>query len=431
MHRFLPALVPATLLVFVVAGVAQEPKSGLNLADFEKIALERNPAIAQAKANSDAARGRARQAGLYPNPTIGITGDEVKRSPVIRGGEMGVFLQQEIVLGGKLAKNKSTLDQDVLRADTEADARRLRVLNDVRAAFYKTLAAQRKVEVRDRLVALSHEAVTVSGQLKNVGQADVPDILEIEIEDQRAELALISARNELDQAWRQLAATAGDPLMKPAPLAGDIEQLPDLDLDASLSSLLRDSPEIKSAQTGVARAESALSRAQSEKIPNLDIRGGVRYNRELLEIGQKPVGVEGFFDVGVRIPLFHRNQGGVQSARDELTAAQREVERVQLSLRFRLASAFREYLDARTAAQRYKNEMLPRAQRAYDMYLIRFRQMAAAYPQALIAQRTLIQLQAEYNETLATAWSRAIEVRGLLLTGGLESSGSLTKETRP
>jgi cobalt-zinc-cadmium efflux system outer membrane protein len=154
-----------------------------------------------------------------------------------------------------------------------------------------------------------------------------------------------------------------------------------------------------------------------EKIPNLDILGGLRYNRELLEVGQRPVGLEGFFDVGVRIPLFDRNQGGVQAARAEVTSAERNVERVQLALRSRLAVAFREYLDAREAAMRYQTAMLPRAQRAYDLYLISFRQMAASYPQALIAQRTLFQLQDEYNDTLAIAWTKATEIRGLLLMG--------------
>ncbi len=40
--------------------------------------------------------------------------------------------------------------------------------------------------------------------------------------------------------------------------------------------------------------------------------------------------------------------------------------------------------------------MIPRAQQAYDLYLNNFRQMAAAYPQVLIAQRNLFQLQQDY-----------------------------------
>jgi cobalt-zinc-cadmium efflux system outer membrane protein len=419
MLRSLPAVLPALILMIVTTSHARQAgaPAGLRIEDFEKVALEKNPAIARAKANIEAARGRARQAGLYPNPMVGITADEVNTGPIIRGGEIGFFVQQDIVLGGKLSKSRSTLEQETARTEAESEGQRLRVLNDVRAAFYQTLAAQRKVDVRTRLMELVKEAVAVSGQLKNVGQADLPDVLQIEVEEQRAELALMQARNELDQRWRQLAAAVGDPAMTPRPLAGDLEQLPELELEPSLSLLLRDSPQVKVAQADVRRAEAALDRARVEKIPNLDILGGLRYNRELLEVGQRPVGLEGFFDVGVRIPLFDRNQGGVQAARAEVTSAERNVERVQLALRSRLAVAFREYLDAREAAMRYQTAMLPRAQRAYDLYLISFRQMAASYPQALIAQRTLFQLQDEYNDTLAIAWTKATEIRGLLLMG--------------
>ena len=64
--------------------------------------------------------------------------------------------------------------------------------------------------------------------------------------------------------------------------------------------------------------------------------------------------------------------------------------------------------------------MLPRARRAYELYLAGFRQMAAAYPQTLIAQRTLLQLQNDYDEALSDLWVKAVQVEGLLLEGGLQ-----------
>jgi cobalt-zinc-cadmium efflux system outer membrane protein len=49
--------------------------------------------------------------------------------------------------------------------------------------------------------------------------------------------------------------------------------------------------------------------------------------------------------------------------------------------------------------------------------------MAAAYPQVIIAQRNLFQLQEDYISTLVSAWQRAVEIQGLLLTEGEEMSG--------
>ena len=63
---------------------------------------------------------------------------------------------------------------------------------------------------------------------------------------------------------------------------------------------------------------------------------------------------------------------------------------------------------------------MPKAQRAYDLYLSNFRQLAIAYPQTLAAQRNLFALQDAYVDALTTVWARAIEIQGLLLTGGVE-----------
>src|SRR6185369_11167677 len=55
----------------------QQPAgSSLTLAELEQMAVDKNPTIAQAEAAILAAQGRRRQAGLWPNPTIGYRGEE-------------------------------------------------------------------------------------------------------------------------------------------------------------------------------------------------------------------------------------------------------------------------------------------------------------------------------------------------------------------
>jgi cobalt-zinc-cadmium efflux system outer membrane protein len=45
--------------------------------------------------------------------------------------------------------------------------------------------------------------------------------------------------------------------------------------------------------------------------------------------------------------------------------------------------------------------------------------MAGAYPQVLISQRTLFQLEADYVEALENAWQSALVIRGFGLMDGL------------
>lgn len=418
--------------VFLGAQTTPDAQNKMTLADLEQMALQHNPTLAQAAARTHAARGRKTQAGRYPNPSVGYTADEISTGPIIRGGEHGFFVEQEIVTGGKLRLSRSVFAQEEMQAQAEAEMQRYRVLNAVRLLYYQALGAERLVELRSELARLAGQAVTISQQLYNVGQANEPDFLGAEVEAQRAELALIAARNDRLRIWRQLASVVGSPSLEPGPLVGNLEDpLPELKRESILATLLRESPEIKLAQAGVARAERVLQRARVEWIPNIIARGGLRNNRELLELGGRPVGLEGFIDVGVRIPIFDRNQGNVEAARADLERARHEVERVKLALRARLAVAYRTYRDSVALVNKYREEILPRAQRAYDLYLKSYEQMAAAYPQVLIAQRTLFQLQVDYVAALEQLWRTVSEIRGLLLVDGLEGLPMARESARP
>lgn len=391
--------------------------SALSLADLEQMAVERNPAVARAAAGVASAEGRQRQAGAYPNPVVGLNADEVNGGPTIRYGEWGGFASQQIVMGGKRGLDRRIAAQDTAAAQAHARAERQRVVNTARSLFYQAMADQRLIEVRTELEAIAKNAVKIARELANVGQADQPDVLAAEIEAERATLAVQLARNGQARTWRQIAALVDRP-MTPQPVEGNFEQVPVVDVETVQAALDRESPEVQVASAAVARAEAAVRRAEVEIVPDLEVRSGLRYNRELLELNRRPVGLETFLDIGVRIPVFNRNQGNIAAAKADREAARLDARRVALSLRSRLAAAHREYLNATQAAARYGQEMIPRAQTAYDTYLRNFRAMAAAYPMALNAQRNLFALREQHVEALTMAWQAVVELQGLLVGHG-------------
>lgn len=430
---FLTGLAAIALAVTPIAGAQTDAAQGLTLHDLERMALERNPTIGQARAAVNAAAGRTKQAGLYPNPTVSVVGEEISRGPIIRGGEIGGGFQQRIVTAGKLALSRRVAEQDQKEIEAEADAQKYRVLNAVRLLYYQALGDQRLIEVRTDLSKLARRALGISRELANVGQADRPDLLAADIEAERIELELVTAQTARERTWRQLAAVVNNPGLQAAPLKGDLENPPKLNVEQALEKIFNESPELRAANVDVTRSELALRRAKVEKIPDLLVSGGVRYNRELLEQGVtpgalRPVGKEGFFDIGVEIPIFNRNQGNVAASRAELERSRLAVDRTKLALRSRLAVAFKEYQDALNAVERYRSTMIPKATQAYEIYLNSFRQMAAAYPQALVAQRNLFQLQDDYVKALVNAWQRSIEIQGLLITGGIDFAGMNTPD---
>lgn len=398
----------------------------LKLEDLEQMATQRNPTLAQADASIRAAEGRRRQAGLFPNPVAGYFLEEFAFKSPGETAEQGVFVEQTIPLGGKLSKAQRVFEREKDQAVILAEAQRLRVTNAIRVLYYETLGAQRLVELRDDLSQLAREAVDITKELANVGQADRPDQLEIEIEAERAEIEFLRAQNDWQRSWRALAAMVGNPQLAPARLATTPEdELQSLNETQLLDSLLTQSPDLRVARTEVERARAVVARARAERVPDLFLRGGLGYNYERFEpvspsVAGRRKGLEGRLEVGVNVPIFNRNQGGIAASEAELAIAERDLERLQLVLRSRFAGGFREYRNAQQMAERYRTQVVPKAREAYRTYLANFRQMAAAYPQVLIAQRTLFQVEVEYAQALIQLRQRAIELRGFLLEGGLD-----------
>ncbi len=407
--------------VVPVAPAAQpQDLPGMRLEEFERMALANNPTFAQVQANVQAAAGFARQAGLYPNPTVGYYGDEI-RGGYTGGGKQGGFISQTIVTGGKLNAARRVAKLANQEAETAGEVQRLRILNNVRTVFYQVLAGQRLVDVRERLAKLAADATQTSYQLANVGQADRPDVLQSEVEQQQVNVSLRIARQNLQSGWRTLAAVTGKPDLRQARLEGDLEAFPDLNYDDWLATTLRDSPEVKLAQQAVERSEASWIQAKKAVIPDLQLYGNLSQNNELLETTHKPIGLNGGVQIGVQIPIFNRNQGNIAAARYEIESAKQELVRVKLQLARDVASLFRDYDSARTTARQYKTEMLPRAEQAYKLYQANYQNMAAAYPQALISQRTLFQLEVDYVQALESAWQGALGIRGFGLMNGLSA----------
>jgi cobalt-zinc-cadmium efflux system outer membrane protein len=419
--RFSLCFAVSLFLVAVPARAQTSPseKKTITLEELQQMALQNNPTFRQSAANIQAAEGRKKQSGLYPDPTVGYQGEQI-RGGSFHGGEQGLFIQQDIVLGGKLSLNRKIFDQELQQAVTEADEQKVRVVTNVRMSCIQALAAQQTLELRQNLSKLANDAVETSHQLANVGQADAPDVLESEVEAQQAQLAVTMAEQNQQRVWKALAAVVGNPRLPLMKLEGKLEDTPPVNADELVGKIVNESPAVRIAELGVKRAEAALARAKREPIPDLQLRAGMQQNGELLSDGRS-VGLQGFADVGVRIPIFNRNQGNIATAKADAERARREVERVKLVLRERSASVVQNYTFSQAAVDRYKNQMIPRAQKAYEMYTKKYREMAAAYPQVLIAQRTLMQLEVSYTTALETFATSSLSLQSYLLTDGLEA----------
>jgi cobalt-zinc-cadmium efflux system outer membrane protein len=265
--------------------------------------------------------------------------------------------------------------------------------------------------------------VKTTDDLRNVGQANEPDLLQARVEARRSRVALRSAENRYRGHWGALTSLVAAPEIAPAWLDDrplEAEAFP-IDFDATLACLLEQSPEIQAARAEIRRDQIMVRRERAQPIPNVIVGGAVGYNWEFGKVTPNVI-------VGIPLPVFNRNQGTVREASADLTRDHAEYQRVALSLRQRLAEALHHYHDALASVTDFRSETLPLARRAYELQMENFRARRAAWPQVLVVQRTHIELNQEYVESLLALRKAEVEIRGMLLVDGLSPPDSPTSQ---
>ena len=414
-------------------GRAQENAAGtlFTLENAQKLAKDSNPTMRQAEAWIRAANARQQQAGLLPNPSVGYAGDEI-RGGSINGGKQGFFVQQNIVTAGKLAKSRDVFAKEANIATIEAEEQRIRVESAVKTAFLRVLAAQELLDTKRDLAKIETDYAETQRRLFNTGQEDETELLNAEVEAQRMQVAARMQENTLREEWRSLAAVIGKPELPQTVVAGDLEHnWPELNEDQIVQTIAAQSPATRIADAASERALAQLTRAKREAIPDLLLRGGLEYNREPIAPGGPATGWEGVAEIGVQIPIFNRNQGNVAAASAEHDGAELEKQRIALTLRDRAATVVDQYANAKLMAVEYRDEILPRARRAYSLMVEKNGLMLAAPPRVAESQRKLYQLQAEYISALESLWATGIALEGYLLTDGLEAPSRPGEIDRP
>lgn len=192
---------------------------------FESRAMSMNPTLRQAEAQTARLRAQAKQQGLWQNPEIGYEADHI-RGGSYHSGEQGGYVQQTIPLAGQRSSARAAVESQVRQAEAVVQQQRERVHSAVDQAFYEALATQQEADLRFKLAEVATDASVNGHQLANLGQADAPDVLQLEVEREEAKLAVVVAQRAYRKAFAQLAAVSGGGTLAIGFLQGDLAAVP-------------------------------------------------------------------------------------------------------------------------------------------------------------------------------------------------------------
>jgi cobalt-zinc-cadmium efflux system outer membrane protein len=419
-----PMALPSPLPVPPAAEpAAPSATTGLGLAALERIASQHNPTLAQALTRIEQARGTVDQAGRYPNPYVIWNASNLGQEGT--AGTQSGFLQQPIITGGKIRKNRARYEVDVEIARWSLVEQQWRVLNGVRLRYLQVLAQQRVLALRGGLLRMADDVVRTTRAKVESGHASEPDLLMAENEAEQLRLDLDQLRERYRNTWREFAAFLGCPDMPPTPLLGNLE--PDRPAPAwepSLARILGESPEVKIAELRVVRQQRTLRREQAEPIPDLILRAGAGYD----PTNTQAIGVARIY---VEAPLWDRNQGNIYSAQHAVLDMKRDLDRVRLSVQQRLARSYNHYQTSAANVRRYRESILPRARRAFELYYKSFQDEDASFSRVQSSQSAYAQALIKYIEELLELRRAEVAIDGLLLVEESIEAGTLRPPSQP
>jgi outer membrane protein, heavy metal efflux system len=392
---------------------APTTKTSRTLDAIHELALQHNPSLEQARALTWQKWGRYQQAGLPYNPTLSFQSNEI--GDVGKLGLQGFMLSQTFIRGGKLEWQQEVAAQDRLVVEHIVEIQELRVMNSVRASFFRVLSAKEQLRVSKKLLAIAQKVQNqVARRVANELAIPLQE-LQAKIQTQRATLKAAELETEVVAAWRELESIVGVDGLDADGVDGDLyKQFPNFQWVGVWEHLAANSPVIRRADQQIDRAQAAYELARVQPIQNVTAGVGAQYNfAENMTVAN--------LQVSVPIPTRNRNQGNITAAEADIIAAKRNAERVRLKLKRSLATVFRDYARATVQVSNYRDKILPSTERALTISQDIFDKGQLPFVQLLTAQQTNTLAQQEYVSAVAGLWQSVIRLEGMLIMDGLAS----------
>lgn len=383
------------------------PPGPIDLATAERVALERHPALEARALERDAARERARQAGLLPNPRLGLASETNRFDDPFASGEHVAGVALPIPWSGRLGATERAAAWETERRAALLEAGRREVLAEVRAAFAAALAAEEGIAAAREVLAAGKGAAELVRKRIAAGDAREGDLLRAAVDESRAALELEAALIAREKALAALAGAIGDPDVRIDGVRGEL-RVPTATARPPLEAGLERHPRLRALDAALEGARAEKERLEAERLPDLTL--GANYRR-----------VEGeradAFDLGasIEVPIFDRRQGAIAEA-EKLVRAAGAARRAELAiLRRALDAALLDFERARGRALAFERDVVPKAEAAVAMAAAAYEAGATTVLDVLEARRTLAETRLARIEALreaADAWARIEALAG-------------------
>jgi outer membrane protein len=397
------------VLGLVLAGTA----AAEDLLEIYDLAVQSDPVLKEAEQSLFATREVKPQARALLLPQLGVRGEADYQSDSTRSVSSltGSTVRRNDTYDSQAARavlSQSVYDRarwigleqaDDTIAQVEAQYRDAQIGLMVRTteAYFQVLRASDLVRVNESLVRANERQLEQSRQRFEVGLVAITDVNESQAAYDRSRADLISAGNQLNNAWEALRVIVG-PI--DVPLARLGEALPlappePNDIDEWAATAVRNNYAVIAALESVDVAKKQIEIERSGHFPTLDLDAGYDIARSGADFGTDRD--TAFVGLTLNVPLY---QGGAVTSRTrqagyDLGAAQERLDQVRRQVIEGAKNAFRGVLSSISDVQA-RQAAIVSARSALESTQAGLEVGTRTQVDVLNAQRNLFQAEFEY-----------------------------------
>jgi outer membrane protein TolC len=392
------------------SAIASPP--GETLEDLEQAALSGNPVLRRMQQEAAAAWAKTGYVSRLPDPSLSAMFyiPPMEFDPDRQLSELQIM--QMIPWISRLNAEGQQAHFEALVAENQYQAERLRVIGELRAAWFKLYVLVKQIETtRAEQTQLESLVRTANARIRAGGQPG--DVLMATLELSSLQEQLLSYRQQVASTQAEINRLVGRDAQTPVSAPRIINAaLPTWDHEQLRSAAWSLQPELNAARLRTAATRWGIEVARLKRRPDVTISGG--WIAMDAPGATMPGAGSDTWTLGVSttLPLSHRKyEAMVSEASSQHSAAHASVDDVALRLDAALRDLWEQARAAQQTVELYQKSILPQARQTFEADLKSLANNTVTFDRVIRDYRTLLTLELGYHRALGQLATTLARIR--------------------
>jgi outer membrane protein, heavy metal efflux system len=398
-QRKVPHFAWCWLLIPALVGAQSAASNPLTLTAAIERVRQNHPLLIAAKQREAMFEGELFEAGLKPNPTFTVSGENIPLDPpdggfrFTRTMDWFAYFSQTIERGNKRELRRAAAQRAVEIANVEAEALERQLIYDVKVAYQHAAIARERIELLRENINQLGQLVKLNEVRVQAGYTAEGDLIKVRLEAQRIDYSVRKAMIEYDRAKIALQKAMGESSFEnDFDLAERLDFKPTSLNPKSLQEAALRRSNIKLAEARLEKAQAFLQLERANARPDLTASFGYKRNGQDNAL---------YGALSIPLPLYSQNRGNIARATAEVAMIEAELKFERAAVLAELTAARRTVEANERQIEALRAEFLRNADESQQVSLAAYREGATDLLHLIDAQRTRTQAQELYFQALA------------------------------